>query len=102
MFYVNVYQKRQCYGGPEEGGWWFDAWEPLEELDEEGNYYANPKYIYKTAHTEAEAKKIQEELQKVYPFDRKAYTSVLDRGPQYEVRIENCLPTAGSNYRPYE
>jgi hypothetical protein len=25
-----VYDVTQCYGGPEEGGWWYDAWEPVE------------------------------------------------------------------------
>ena len=25
--YVNVYEIHRCYGGPEEGGWWFDAGE---------------------------------------------------------------------------
>jgi hypothetical protein len=24
--YVNVYEVSRCYGGPEEGGWWYD-WE---------------------------------------------------------------------------
>jgi hypothetical protein len=28
--YLNVYRVYQCYGGPEEGNWWFDAGEPLE------------------------------------------------------------------------
>jgi hypothetical protein len=28
--YVNVYAIKRCYGGPEEGGWWFDAGEPVE------------------------------------------------------------------------
>ena len=23
--YVNVYEVECCYGGPEEGGWWYDA-----------------------------------------------------------------------------
>jgi len=22
--YVSVYRRHQCYGGPEEGGWWYD------------------------------------------------------------------------------
>ena len=25
LFFVNVYEIDRCYGGPEEGGWWFDA-----------------------------------------------------------------------------
>jgi hypothetical protein len=28
--YLNVYRVYQCYGGPEEGGYWYDAGEPLE------------------------------------------------------------------------
>jgi hypothetical protein len=28
--YLNVYRVYQCYGGSEEGGWWFQAGEPLE------------------------------------------------------------------------
>lgn len=28
--YLNVYRVYQCYGGPEEGGFWYDVGEPLE------------------------------------------------------------------------
>ena len=27
MKYVNVYETSRCYGGPEEGGWWFTSGE---------------------------------------------------------------------------
>ena len=27
--FVNAYRVRRCYGGPEEGGWWYDAGELL-------------------------------------------------------------------------
>ncbi len=27
-YYVTVYSVGQCYGGPEEGGWWYDAGTP--------------------------------------------------------------------------
>lgn len=30
--YLNVYRVEQSYGGPEEGGWWFDTGEPLESV----------------------------------------------------------------------
>lgn len=30
--FVNVYMVRRCYGGSEEGGWWFDAGELLETV----------------------------------------------------------------------
>jgi hypothetical protein len=29
MNYVNVYEVRSCYGGGEEGGWWYNAGEPV-------------------------------------------------------------------------
>ena len=25
-YYVSLYRVEQCYGGPEEGGWWYDLW----------------------------------------------------------------------------
>lgn len=28
--YVNVYAVGRQYGGPEEGGWWYDTGEPVE------------------------------------------------------------------------
>ena len=28
--YVNVYSVTRHYGGPEEGGWWYNAGEPVE------------------------------------------------------------------------
>lgn len=31
MYYINFYITNKVYGGPEEGGWWFDVGEPLED-----------------------------------------------------------------------
>lgn len=33
MIYINAYTVQRCYGGPEEGGWWFDTGEPIESLE---------------------------------------------------------------------
>jgi hypothetical protein len=32
-WFVNVYNVDRCYGGPEEGGWWYDAGEPSEYFE---------------------------------------------------------------------
>ncbi len=32
LVYVNAYRITRHYGGPEEGGWWFDCGEPLGSL----------------------------------------------------------------------
>lgn len=29
--YLNVYLYDRAYGGPEEGGWWYDTYEPIED-----------------------------------------------------------------------
>jgi hypothetical protein len=29
MHYVNLYEIHSCYGGSEEGGWWYSAGEPV-------------------------------------------------------------------------
>jgi hypothetical protein len=34
--YLNVYAVTRHYGGPEEGGWWFNAGEPLASVPFEG------------------------------------------------------------------
>lgn len=53
--YVNVYLVERCYGGPEEGGGWYDAGEPIEsravdtlqEADDERTWLE--KYRYSNA-----------------------------------------------------
>lgn len=32
IVYVNAYLVSRCFGGPEEGGWWYDAGEPLASV----------------------------------------------------------------------
>ena len=32
VYYVNVYETGRGYGGPEEGGWWFDFGIPTDEI----------------------------------------------------------------------
>lgn len=33
VFYVSIYEVARAYGGPEEGGWWYDAYEYIETVD---------------------------------------------------------------------
>tara|TARA_R100001530_G_scaffold133214_1_gene106366 strand:- start:62 stop:400 length:339 start_codon:yes stop_codon:yes gene_type:complete len=39
LFYVNVYECGRAYGGQEEGGWWYDQ----HEFIEEDSFYASEK-----------------------------------------------------------
>lgn len=41
--FVSIYRHSQCYGGPEEGGWWYDRYElvgskPFQSRDEATNW----------------------------------------------------------------
>jgi len=31
MYYIHKYEVAQQYGGPEEGGWWYNAGDPVED-----------------------------------------------------------------------
>lgn len=31
MYYLHKYEVAQQYGGPEEGGWWYDAGDPVDD-----------------------------------------------------------------------
>ena len=32
MVYLNTYSRHLTYGGPEEGGWWYDCGTPLQSI----------------------------------------------------------------------
>lgn len=69
--WVNVYDVTRCWGGPEEGGWWYHAGDCIE------------------AHhvgSRAQAEALQDELRERYPRTGKRY-SVLG-GDDWDVRIE--------------
>lgn len=83
--WVNVFDVQRCYGGPEEGGWWYDAGECID---------------YKFAASVEEAKRIRAELEAEYVNDGPGLGSMLSRG-EYQVSVD-LLPSEGfSNYSPY-
>lgn len=85
MKYVNVYSMSREYGGPEEGGWWFDTWEPVASVP-------------------CEEDKIEEtkaRLSKSFPKTG-SRNSVAQRTEDFAVCVEDHYATAGNNYAPYE
>ena len=87
-FYVNVYLVDRAFGGPEEGGWWYDCGQILQSVPCE---------------TKQEAEEKAGELRKLEKYSnegRPEIDSVLSEG-RYDVQVE-CLP--GADYpsrRPY-
>jgi hypothetical protein len=44
-WFVTLYRVAQVYGGPEEGGWWYDHWFPIKTAE-----YHERKYAQRVAH----------------------------------------------------
>lgn len=72
MVFVNVYEVDRCYGGPEEGGWWYDAGTLVESAEVPAG----------------EAEEVAAELAEQYPHTGKV-GSVLYQGGDYRIRVED-------------
>lgn len=82
--FVNVYRVERCYGGPEEGGWWYDTGEPVGSVVVQGS---------------VETHVVRTRLEREYPFTRARY-SVLG-GEDYSVRVEDHPAVAWPAQRPH-
>ena len=80
---VGVYHVDRCYGGSEEGGWWFDAWQ----------------HVASRLVPEREWPGIKDELLEEYPDDGRPLYSVLSRGVT-EVVLENRAGQFRTKERP--
>jgi hypothetical protein len=84
-WYVRAYSMTQVYGGPEEGGWWFEAGDAVTPQIEVESREA--------------AQSLREEMQKEWPTTGKRY-SVLG-GDDYAVEISpEPLEDSFPKYRP--
>jgi hypothetical protein len=81
--YVNVYSLERNYGGPEEGGWWYDSGDPVRSVK---------------AYTDAEADSLVENFKQHYPSTGNRY-SVLG-GEDYGVYVEDHPAAAFPTERP--
>jgi hypothetical protein len=81
--YVNVYDADRAYGGPEEGGWYFDVRTPVESH---------------TVDSREEAEELRESLREQYP-DTGKRSSVLG-GEDYDIVIEYEAPQQFPSERP--
>jgi hypothetical protein len=77
IVYVTAYETSLGYGGPEEGGWWFDCGEWVETVQ--------------TSRPTAE--KIKGDWQEnEYMTRRPTYSSIHRPGDSYDVVIEEAAP----------
>ena len=85
--YMNVYRVDRCYGGPEEGGWYYDTGEPIASIPFENEH---------------EGKRLRLELTtKFKPMgDPRTRFSVIG-GSDYEVFSEDHFAKAYPEERPH-
>jgi hypothetical protein len=118
--YVNIYAAEQRYGGPEEGGWWFDTGAPVgsipvqftdNEFEVQREWFSldhgdDPalwdhdlwgKHLEEALHRKAQA--TREEWAEHYPFTRKRYS--VNGGGDYNVVIEDHFAQPYPEVRPH-
>lgn len=100
LLYVNLYLHDRDYGGPEEGGWWFDTYSPVSE--DSGDWdQAPPRYGHFTTPEEAET--AMEPLRNWCDWEnrsRRSPSSVASDG-HYCVRLEAWPAEFDPKQRPH-
>lgn len=87
MIYVNAYIVSRHYGGPEEGGWWYDVGEPLSSM---------------LVGSEAEAERVREDFKIRYSgFGSGRHRSSVLGGANLEVYIEDEFAKAFPQTKPH-
>jgi hypothetical protein len=81
---VGIYHVDRCYGGPEEGDWWFDAWQ----------------HVASRLVPEARWPTIKADLLEECPDDGRPLSSVLSGGVT-EVVLEGRVGQFTTKERPY-
>lgn len=100
IVYIGVYELEQNYGGPEEGGWWYDSGIPVEGFPirvrlEDGEYKLSDEE--KKIVAEAEAHIAPE-----YNFDTSCRTSCgPQRGDDFSLQMTWDKPEAFPKHRPH-
>jgi hypothetical protein len=95
--YANLYLHDRAYGGPEEGGWWYDTYSPVD-----GDWINNPPR-FGHFETTCQAKEAFRELQvwcDEENLTRRSPSSVASEG-HFVVRLEAWPPEPYPSRRPH-
>jgi hypothetical protein len=90
MRYLNAYLVDRNYGGPEEGGWWYDSGEPVASVPLP--QFATPNYI----------EFVKQWLRTIlgYMEGKRPLSSVIG-GPELRIREEDDIARAWPEHRPH-
>lgn len=85
-WYVNTYEMDREYGGPEEGGWYFDSWRAVECI---------------TVDTYGYGEMLRTRLYDGYEKPLRDRYSVIYSGGDLQFRLEEKIAEDGNSYRPW-
>jgi uncharacterized protein (DUF1684 family) len=83
-WWINVYRINRRYGGPEEGGWWFDTGEPVASIPVKG---------------QAEARQAAGYWRKRFPKTDCRYSSI--GGEDHDVMVQDHFAESFPRERPH-
>jgi hypothetical protein len=72
MYYIHKHEVWQEYGGPEEGGWWYECGRPVDPSEWEPAPFRSEDDAYAACRVLNDAERIRRKTQEKYE-----YTSVL-------------------------
>lgn len=88
---VAVYLENRQYGGPEEGGWWYDAGELVQDIAFHLELAMWPTCWAEERNAEAECQRLQAALDAGPNQGRRSTSSMLSTG-RYVARVEDFPP----------
>jgi hypothetical protein len=98
--YLAVDEISRHYGGPEEGGWWYDCGEPVE-IEPIRVWYNEQGEAYLKESDREFLGKLAEKWAKDYDFESSHRSSMAPRADDYNWRVEWQMPKHWPSRRPY-
>jgi len=94
MFVATIYLIDRAYGGPEEGGWYYDCGTPSDEYANHTRGFSRERDAIKYAN------KLNETVCPTYNVGRRAISSVLSTG-RYSAEVSEGQPKYYPSERPH-
>jgi hypothetical protein len=94
LWFVHKYEASQAYGGPEEGGWWYDLKTPIEEHEPVAFTDEEEAFAYCREMNEQEYQRRKKENQY-------GYTSVLSYRDEFFTFDVSDSQTPEQPYHPH-
>jgi hypothetical protein len=103
VFSVAIYHVDKLYGGPEEGGWWYEAGYPITDLNDVAQLpgdFKLPQYFLDEESAIVHQNNVQKMLNERVNRYRPSIGSVSSRGIYY-ARVEEGHPRPFPQERPH-